>query len=92
MLGVEETRKHENSMFFASTSTIITSEFHFSATLNLIDNRQNRLRFVYTHFKSCDQSLDKISFDFSNIFHVMQRRAMNAKSSIIPKLPMGMVI
>ena len=45
-----------------------------------------------THFKSsCDQSLDKTSFDFSNIFHAVRSCAMNAKSSIIPKLPMGMV-
>ena len=28
-------------------------------------NRLNQLRFVYTHFKSCDQSLDEISLDFS---------------------------
>ena len=59
--------------------------------LTAID-RQNRLRFVYTHFKSCDESLDKTSFDFSNKFHATQSCAMNAKSSIIPKLPMGMVI
>ena len=51
-------------------------------------NRQNRLRFVYTHFKSCDQSLDKTSFEFSNIFHAMQSCAMNTKSSIIAKLKM----
>ena len=50
------------------------------------------LRFVYTHFKSCDQSLDKTIFDFSNIFHAMQSCAINAKSStILKKLPMGMV-
>ena len=55
-------------------------------------DRQNRLRFVYTHFKSCGQSLDKTSFDFSDKFHAMQSCAMNAKSSIMPKLPMGMVI
>ena len=55
-------------------------------------HRQNRLRFVYTHFKSRDQSFDKSSFDFSNIFHAMQSCAMSAKSSIIAKLPMGMVI
>ena len=48
------------------------------------------LRFVYTHFKSCDQSLDKTSFDVSNIFHAMQSCATNAISSIILKLPMGM--
>ena len=59
--------------------------------LYLNNNRQHRLRFVYTHFKSCDQSLDKTSLDFSNMFHVMQSCAMNAKSSIIPKLLMGMV-
>ena len=55
-------------------------------------NRQNRLRFIYTHFKSCDQPLDKTSFDCSDKFHAMQNCAMNAKSSIIAKLPMGMVI
>ena len=55
-------------------------------------DRQNRLRFVYTHFKSCDQSLGKTSFDFSNIFHAMQSCAINAKSSMIAELPMGMVI
>ena len=55
-------------------------------------NRQNQLRFVYTHFKSCDQSLDKTSFDFSDKFHAMQSCAMNAKSSMIPNLPMGLVI
>ena len=55
-------------------------------------NKQNRLRFVYTHFKSCDQPLDKTSFELSNIFRAMQNCAMIAKSSIIPKLPIGMVI
>ena len=59
---------------------------------NVPANSQNQLRFVYTHFKSCGQSLDKTSSDFSDIFHAMQSCAMNAKSSIIPKLPMGMVI
>ena len=54
--------------------------------------RQNRLRFVYTHFKSCDQSFDKTYFDFSDKFHAMQNCAMNTKSSIVPKLRMGMVI
>ena len=43
-------------------------------------NRQNQLRFVYTHFKSCDQSLDKTSSDFSNIFRGMQNCAMNPES------------
>ena len=52
-------------------------------------NRQNWLRFVYNDFKSCDQSLDKTSLEFSNIFHAMQSCAMNAKSSIIAKLPMA---
>ena len=41
----------------------------------------------YTHFKSCNQSLDKVSFDFSNILHAMQSRAMNAKSSMILNFP-----
>ena len=42
-------------------------------------NRQNRLSFDYTHFKSSDQSLDKTSFDFSDKFHALQSCAMNAK-------------
>ena len=41
--------------------------------LKSFSNSPNQLRFVYTHTKSCDQSLDKLSFD--------------AKSSIILKLP-----
>ena len=40
---------------------------------------QNRLRFVYNHFKSCDQSVDKTSLDFSNIFRAMQSCTMNAR-------------
>ena len=36
----------------------------------------------YTHFKSCDQSLDKTSCDFSNIFRAMQSCVMSATSSI----------
>ena len=58
---------------------------------SLFGNRQNRLRFVYTHFKSCDESLDKTSFDFSDIFRVMQSCAMNAKSRIMLKFPKSMV-
>ena len=69
-----------------------TSDFTVKAVMNSNSvNRQNRLRFVYTHFKSCDQSLDKTSFEFSNIFHAMQGCAMSTKSSIITKLPMGMI-
>ena len=45
-------------------------------------DRPNQLRFVYTHFKSCDQSLDKTPFDFSNIYGAMQSCAMNAKSMV----------
>ena len=45
-----------------------------------------RLRYVYTHFKSCDQSVDKASFYLSYIFCAMQTFAMSAKNSIIPKL------
>ena len=56
-----------------------------------IPNRQKRLRFVYTHFKSCDQSLDKTPFDFCNIFRAMQSWAMNAKSRIILNLPKSML-
>ena len=48
--------------------------------IELLSNRQNRLRVVCTHFKSCDESLDKTSFDFSDIFRTMQSCAMNAKS------------
>ena len=51
-----------------------------SLTLEMyLNNRQNRLRFAYTHFKSCDQYLDKTSVDFSNIFRVMHSCTMNAK-------------
>ena len=54
-------------------------------------NRQNRLRFVYTQFKSSDQSLDKTSFDFFNMFRAMKSCVMNAKSRIILKRPKSMV-
>ena len=40
--------------------------------------------------QSSDQSLDKTSFDFFNIFHVMAICAMNAKSRIKPKHPKSM--
>ena len=50
-------------------------------------NRQNRLRFVYTHFKSCDQFCDKTSFDFSYIFRAMQSCARSATSGILLKIP-----
>ena len=52
---------------------------------NSFFNRQNWLRFVYTHFKLCDQFLDKSSFDFSYIIHAMQNCAISAKSTIILK-------
>ena len=35
-------------------------------------------KIVYIHFKSCDQSFDKSSFDMSSIFRAMQSRAMKA--------------
>ena len=54
-------------------------------------NTQNRLKFVYTHFKSCDQCLDKTSFDFSDIFRAMQSCTMNAKNRIILRLPNSLV-
>ena len=54
-------------------------------------NGQNPPRFVYTHFKSGNQSLDKTPFDFSNIFCAMQSFATSAKSTIILKLPKGVV-
>ena len=53
----------------------------------MVFNGQNRLRFVYTHFKSCDQSLDKTSLDFSYIFLSMKSRALSANNSIMLKLP-----
>ena len=53
-------------------------------------NRPNWLRLVYTHFRSCDHSLDKTSFDFSNKVRAMLSCAMNAKSSIKLKLPKSM--
>ena len=43
------------------------------------------LMFVYSHFKSCDQSFAKTSVDFFNIFHVIQSCVMSAKSNIILK-------
>ena len=49
------------------------------------------LRFIYTHFKSCDQSLDKTSFELANIFHAMQSYAMNAKNGVILTLHKSMV-
>ena len=45
-------------------------------------HRQNRPRLVYTHVKSGDQSLDKTSFDFFNVFRAKFCIVMNAKSSI----------
>ena len=54
-------------------------------------NRQHRPRFVYTNFKSCDQSLDKTSSDFSDIVCAMQSHAMSPKSSTILKLRTSMV-
>ena len=44
--------------------------------------------FVYTHFKSCYQSLHKKSFDFPDIFHAMNSYApLSPKSSMILKVP-----
>ena len=40
---------------------------------------ERNIRFVYTHFKSCDQSLDTTSFDFFNVVRVIQNCAMNVK-------------
>ena len=68
------------------------SFFTRDSCLGCIEDRQNRIRFVHTNFRSCNQSLDKTSFDFSNILHAMQSCAMNTRISIIPKLPMGLVI
>ena len=56
-----------------------------------VKRRQNRPRFVYTHFKSSDQSIDKTSFAVSNIFRAMRSCVMSAKSRIILKLPKIMV-
>ena len=55
-------------------------------------DRQNWLRFVYTCFKSCDQPLDKTSLYLSNLFRARQSCDMNARSSIVLKLPKSMVI
>ena len=54
-------------------------------------NGQNQLRFAYSHFMPCDQSLDKTSLNFSNTYSAMQRCAMSGKRSIILKLPKGML-
>ena len=43
--------------------------------------------FVYIHFKSFDQFLDKTPFDFSNIFCAMESCAMSTKSYIILSFP-----
>ena len=48
------------------------------STTDLLRNRQNRLRFVYTHFRSGDQSLGETSFEFLNIFPAMLSCAVNA--------------
>ena len=77
------------SVFQIPISVFATSVFQISFSVNSADNRRYRLRFVYNHFKSCDQSLDKISFDFSYIFLAMQSCAMCAKSRTILKLPKG---
>ena len=54
-------------------------------------HRPNRLWFVYIHFTSCDQSLDKASVEFRYMLRAMQSCAMNTKSSITLKLPKSMV-
>ena len=55
-------------------------------------NRQNRIRFVYTHFNSCDRCIGKTFFYFSKVFRVMQSHVMSAKSSMILKLTKIMII
>ena len=60
---------------------------------HVLKNRKSHLRFVYTHFfKSCDQSVDRTPFGFSNLFRAMQSCVMRAKSCIILKLPKSTVI
>ena len=54
-------------------------------------NRKNRLRFVYSQFKSSDLSVDKTFFDFFNMLRAMKTCAMNAKSRIILKRSKCMV-
>ena len=51
-----------------------------------LSNIQNRQRYVYTHFKSCDQSIDKTLFDFSYIIG-----ATSEKCTTILKLSKSMV-
>ena len=46
----------------------------FAITKLKLFDRQNQLRFVYTHFKSCDQFHDRTSLHSSNIFHAMKTR------------------
>ena len=46
-----------NFLYLFLIFKIIKQIFHI--LMRTLDNRQNRLRFVFTHFKSCDQSLDK---------------------------------
>ena len=55
-------------------------------------NRQKQVKVIYSHLKSRDQSLDKISFDFSNISRSMQSCAMRPKSSMILKLSKSIVV
>ena len=74
-----------------SSNVLRNSETDLRLPMKRSSKRQNWLGFVYTHFKLCDQSLDKTSFEFSNIVHAMQSCAMSAKSSMIPKLAMGMI-
>ena len=80
--------RNQNAMHLGKTFLgAIFSAIVYSFSIPCLWNRQNRLkRFVYTHFKSCDQSLDKTSFDLSSIFRAMQSYAMCAKSSIMLKL------
>ena len=62
---------HLAASFKSKRSEVIDNDV-ISLILHIeIRNRQNRLTFVYTHFKSCGQSLDKTSFDFSNKYHAM---------------------
>ena len=45
--------------------------------------RPNWLWHLYIQFKSCDQSLDKPSFEFCNILRALQSCAMSVNSSMI---------
>ena len=86
MFVPENMRLHDKRALKHACMEQITTLFCFPKCLA---NRPNQLRFVYTHSKSCNLSLDKTPLNFSNIFRAMQSYAMSTKSTIILKLPKG---